>query len=452
MLLTTQDKPISLETQRYWCFLEGMEINDGVKFLQKEGIEEAAAELEDFVTYVDGHPLTLKLIAGYLRSPRNTQLSAIKQEFEIVYKKAKGPHRDKPKAFLSWILDKHLKRLKTKQCRSFWENLSVYRQPFDENAAGWMFTSEQELATETDIEEELIELFNRSLLQQTKDNKYQFLSLVQRYIQQKAKDLTDAHNRAIEYYKSNRKEQPWKTIEDVTEYLEVFYHLCQLKVYSQAYDILNDCYTFLDRQCYIYHIIELYEQLVNEWHPNSTYEEQSKLAQSLINLGVAYRLLEEYQQSIEYYRRSLRIAHKINNIDLKIGSLTNRRNVHLCLKEDAQANSYDRLIENLLQSSSDPQNLAINYGNKGLVYLNKARDLSQLNLHPQVIIEYCEKAIEELDKILAIANQIDICEEIILNTLANKGAAYALMKNHDRAIDFYDRALLMSRNSEFLQL
>ena len=70
--------------------------------------------------------------------------------------------------------------------------------PFNLEAASYMFV-------ETDvkkyiIQKKLIGLCNRSLLRELQDKKFQFESLVQKYILQQANDLTNAHQQAIEYY------------------------------------------------------------------------------------------------------------------------------------------------------------------------------------------------------------------------------------------------------------
>ncbi len=122
LLLTTQEKPIMFQQEGVWHSLKGIKTSDGATLLQRLHIQGTAAELEGFVDYVDGHPLTLELVAGYLREYCYSQLSGIQEfgleQFELVYDEAQGLHRDKQDARLSWILQQHLQRL-TPERQSF---------------------------------------------------------------------------------------------------------------------------------------------------------------------------------------------------------------------------------------------------------------------------------------------------------------------------------------------
>ncbi|NET53825.1 MAG: transcriptional regulator, partial [Merismopedia sp. SIO2A8] len=114
LLLTTQEKPILFQTQLCWYLLQGMNISDGGLLLQQLGIQETIARLRQFSQTVDGHPLTLQLVAGYLREYCNSQLSGAQElgleQFELVAE-AQGLHRDKQDARLSLILQQHFQRL-----------------------------------------------------------------------------------------------------------------------------------------------------------------------------------------------------------------------------------------------------------------------------------------------------------------------------------------------------
>ncbi|NER31921.1 MAG: transcriptional regulator, partial [Symploca sp. SIO1C4] len=138
LLLTTQEKPILFQAQPCWYLLQGMNISDGGLLLQQLGIQETIAQLKLFSQAVDGHPLTLQLVAGYLREYCNSPLSGAwelgLEQFELVAQ-AQGLHRDKQDVRLSWILQQHFQRLSPVQ-QNFLVNLSVYRQAFNHQAAG----------------------------------------------------------------------------------------------------------------------------------------------------------------------------------------------------------------------------------------------------------------------------------------------------------------------------
>jgi hypothetical protein len=170
LLVTTQEKPVLFQPQRCWYDLAGMKISEGAELLQQLGIQGTVTELSDFACAVDGHPLTLRLAAGFLREYCDSQLSRAKElgkQFKQVAAEAEGLHRDKRDACLSWILQQHFERL-TEIQRGFLFNLSVYRQPFDYQAAARMLPADGEVAAMT-IQKLLQELFNRSLLLKTED-------------------------------------------------------------------------------------------------------------------------------------------------------------------------------------------------------------------------------------------------------------------------------------------
>ncbi|MEM9276897.1 MAG: NB-ARC domain-containing protein, partial [Cyanobacteria bacterium P01_F01_bin.143] len=223
ILLTTRDKPQSFQGLLHWYSLEGMKITEGISLLKELEIEGTAEELEDFVRYVDGHPLTIDLVAGYLREYCDSQLSQVAElgleQFDLAYEEAKGVHRNQ-EARLSWIIQQHLERLTTEQ-KKFFIDLSVYRLPFDLEAASYIWLEKD--VTSFVINKKLQELCNRSLLIKAQNNQYIFQALVKEYLsQQEKQDLTIAHQQAVEYYQLYLKEkQSWKVLEDVSEYLEI---------------------------------------------------------------------------------------------------------------------------------------------------------------------------------------------------------------------------------------
>ena len=351
-------------------------------------------------------------------------------QFEQVAAEAEGLHRDKQDACLLWILQQHFGRLTEIQA-SFLFNLSVYRQPFDYQAAARMLASDGEVAAIT-IQRLLSELFNRSLLLKTQDitvaqygktsppapllqgegskssppslqgkgagglgfsknrYKYQYQPLVQQYVQKKATDLSVAHQKAIDYYLLNKKAHPWQTLDDVTEYLEIFYHYCELKQYAQAFDTIRDsssydkcCDNFLNLGGYNAIRVQLYSQLVQEWEPNQ--ENQWKFSASLTSLGNAYDSLGEYQQAIDYYQQSLVIAQEIGDRSGIATSFNNLGNAYYSLGEYNKAIDYYQQSLVIAQEIGDRSGIATSFNNLGNAYYslgeyNKAIDYYQQSL------------------------------------------------------------------------
>jgi len=93
LLITTQDKPKLFQGLPHWYSLGGTFVDD-----------------------VDGHPLTINLVAGYLREYYNSQLSQVEElglgQFELAYEEAEGLHRNKEDARLFWIIQQDCQKSK----------------------------------------------------------------------------------------------------------------------------------------------------------------------------------------------------------------------------------------------------------------------------------------------------------------------------------------------------
>ena len=261
------------------------------------------------------------------------------EQFELIYQEASGLHRKGQDARLSWIIQQHLNRL-TEEPKNFLSNLSVYRLPFDREAAGYMWIEEE--VKPIVIQKKLQQLYNRSLLTKTQNNQYLFQALVREYLHQQEKpDLTNAHQQAIAYYQLYLKEeQSWQVLEDINEYLEIIYHRCELEQYALAKDAIDICYNFLDLRGYYSVLVELYEQLIPRWQDNLQPEDRSQLADSLNGLGVAYRNLGKYQRAIDYHQQSLKIKREIGDRSGEGNSLNNLGNAYNGLGEDQRAIDY----------------------------------------------------------------------------------------------------------------
>ena len=373
LLITTREKPRSFQglQQQHWYSLGGMKIAEGITLLTNLGIRGTATELEKFVRDIDGHPLTIKLVAGYLREYCGSQLSQVAElgleQFDLVYKEAEGPHRNKQDARLSWIIQQHLNRLTPEQ-KNFLIDLSIYRLPFNREAASYMWIEEE--VKPIVIQKKLQELCNRSLLTKTQDNQYLFQALVREYLhQQEKRDLTIAHQQAIEYYQLHLKEeQSWQVLEDVSEYREIIYHYCELKQYASANNVLDICVQFLNLRGYYSVLVELYEQLISGWQHNLQPEDRSRIARSLRNLGNAYNYLGDYRQAIDYYQQSLQIQQEIGNRSGIADSFNNLGLAYRSLGEYQRAIEYHQQSLQIQQEIVNRFGMANSFNNLGLAY------------------------------------------------------------------------------------
>ncbi|MDJ0594071.1 MAG: tetratricopeptide repeat protein, partial [Pleurocapsa sp. MO_226.B13] len=371
LLITTREKPQSFQGLEHWYSLGGMKIAEGIKLLTKLGIRGTEAELEKFVRDIGGHPLTIKLVAGYLREYCQSQLSQVAElgleQFDLVYEEASGLHRNQQDARLSWIIQQHLNRLTPEQ-KNFTLDLSVYRLPFNREAASYMWIEEE--IKPIVIQKKLQELCNRSLLTKTQDNQYLFPALVQEYLYQQQKpNLTTAHLQAIEYYQLHLKEEAyWQVREDVSEYLEIIYHYCELEQYAQANDVLNACFEFLKLRGYYSVLVELYEKLADRWQFNLKPEERYDYAWVLTNLGTVERYLGKVDRTIKFYNQSLAIFQEIGDRSGIANSLMGLGIAYYSLGDYQRAIDYHQQSLAIQQQIGDRSGIAASFNNLGTAY------------------------------------------------------------------------------------
>ena len=433
ILITTQEKPKLFQTQSCWYSLQGMKAKEGAFFLQKLGIQGSFSELEAFAKQVDGHPLTLELVAGFLREYCQSELKQAEklglEKFEQLIEEAKGLHRHKQDVRLLWILEQHFQRL-SPELSSFLVDLSVYRQPFDFQSVRGMLSLDDSVKS-LDIQKMLRELFNRSLLLETLDQRYQYPPLVQLYAKAKVTDLSVAHEKAIAYYLLHTKPSPWQTLEDVTEYLEIFYHRCELQLYAQAFDtVYGECDDFLNLRGYYIIRVELYGRLVQEWKP-SNHDETWSFAASLNSLGNASDSLGQYQQAIEYHQQSLKIFQDIGDISGIASSLNNLGNVYNSLGKYQQALEYYQQSLKIFQYIGNISGIAKSLNNLG----SASRNLGQY----QQAIEYHQQSLKISQDIGDISG--------IAKSLRGLGIASFFLGQYQQAIEYYQQSLKISQDT-----
>ncbi len=480
LLITTQDKPKSFQGSKQWYPLGGMKLAEGVSLLNKLAVQGTIEELEAFVKYVNGHPLTIKLVAGYLSEYCDRQLSQVEtlglEQFELAYQEAKGSHRNKEGARLSWIIQQHLARLNVEQ-QVFLTNLSVYRLPFNWEAASymWMETEEKPFV----IQKKLQEFCNRSLLIKTKDGKFQFESLVQKFILQQTHNLTDAHKKVIEYYKANLKdESSWQVLEDVAEHLEVVYHYYELENFLLACEFFDICFEFLDLQGYYSSTIAICESLVNKWKSNLKSEHEIAFAHLNNKLGNAYFRLSKYDTAINCYNDLLEFSKTKNNVISIAHAFNNLGNVYTyylsdyqtaidCLKQclnitqsfanlpSDEVKEYQYIRANCLNNLANIHNIlekykiAIDFSNESLKITEGKKEQYFLKTYAHSLnilgnaytdTEKYNKAIKHYQKHLEIVQQIkDVSEEArCFNNLAK---VYIALKEYSIAEKYFNESL-----------
>ena len=455
ILLTTREQPNLFRVWEYWYPLEGLKPKKGAQLLQELKIKATEAELEAFSQSVDGHPLTLRLVAGFLREYCGGEWSRVDElglpQEELIFEEAEGQHHERTNARLSWILDQHLQRL-TDQEKRFLFNLTVYRQPFDSKAAVWMWEEENERDRDRGerpfaptikpfrILKELAALRNRSLLLEIGGNRFQFQFLIQRYLQQilvrqyaqQGTDFTFAHQQALKYYRSHLKPEPWGSLDDVSEYLEACYHHCQLQQYAQAYEMAERCHTFLDLRGDYQKLVEMYGTLAQEWQPKSP-EDKTNWGEAWIHLGFAYHLLNKYEEGIECQLRANQIFCEVVDPRGEAKSLYYLGNTYTSKGSYEDAVKFHKKALKIAKKIDDKKEkekiFAAIFGSLGFTYSRKG--------DYKIGIKYSRHSLKIKQKIKDLRGEI--------YSLGDLGYAYFSLGDYQQAIELYQQSLPITR-------
>ncbi|NET90846.1 MAG: tetratricopeptide repeat protein [Kamptonema sp. SIO1D9] len=246
---------------------------------------------------------------------------------------------------------------------------------------------------------------------------------------------TEAHHQAITYYRKHTKpRQQWKTLADVQEYLEIFYHFCELGDYKSAFNIIrdddysDDCVdNFLNLGGYNQIRVELYTQLITNWQPED--RENWRYTASLTSLGNAYDSLGEYQRAIEFHQQSLEIFREIGDRSGEANSVNNLGNAYYSLGEYQRAIEFHQQSLEIFREIGDRSGEANSVNNLGNAYYSLG--------------EY-QRAIEFHQQSLEIKRAIgDRGGEA--NSLGNLGNAYHSLGEYQRVIEFHQQSLEIKR-------
>ena len=432
ILVTTREKPDLKGFE--WLPLKGLKKEEGANLLKELGIQ---GELEAFAELVDGHPLLLKIVALLIKDkyPQDPSLERLADlglgnlQKLLTDRRVVGNHR-RENVGMVLVLDASFERLFDWQ-KIWLQNLSVYRDTFDWEAARAVLPQPSESyslpAERREIERELRKLLKRSLLEEklNHNGQFAFQPVVLEYFRYKAGDQTEAHRRAIDYYYSKVvKKEDWHTIDDLKEYLEIFYHLSQLGEYDSAFDAIRTCDDFLTRRGYYAVQVELYEQLVEAWEQTDARENWNYQA-SLISLGNAYNSLGEYPQAIDYLQQSLEIQQEIGDRYIEAKSLNNLGNAYDFLGEYQKGIDYHQQSLEIKQERGDRSGVASSLTNLGNAYHSLGEDQRAIDYHQQSL---------EISR--GIGDRY-----IEAKSLNNLGNAYHSLGEYQKAIDYLQQSL-----------
>ena len=446
-----------------WLTLDaGLQNSEGALLLESLGARGTDAERERVSERVQGRPLALALIAGWLRAydsfdPQVRYLATRTDLWQV-----EGEHRDQENISVDRVLQWSLDRLTPDQ-QNLLTQVSVLRGAFNYIAAAT-------LVLELSISDaNLDDLERRSLLQilpnRGKDQLrlYRLQPRLQEFVQKRAADLTTAHERAVNYFWSRRQIKLESTQDAITHCEEIFYHQCQLERYCDAASTIWEYDAFLSRRGYSQILVDLYSQLYTDWQPTLT--QQQDYAAVCGNLGNAYQALGQYQRAIDLHQQSLKIAREIGNQGSEANSLSNLGVAYNSLGQYQQAIGFyqksleiEREIGNRGGEANSLGNLGITYASLG--QYQQAIDYYQKSLETKcelgdrvgeaaslgnLGIAYCalgqyQWAIDFHQQHHEIARKLDD-RRGEANSLFNMGIALAQLDQHDEALQSYQQAL-----------
>jgi len=396
LLVTTQIQPEVMERRGEWLNLQGLSAQVGAQLLRDLGIAGTDAKLQEFAEFLNGHPKTLQLVAGYLKEERTPNILAAEElgfrELHQLLNDVDIPYRDKERVTFSWILEKHFQAL-TPDLQSFLGNLSIYRRrPFNSKAAAVVLSEDITPAKGLQAKKALDKLIKRSLLDEVEvrgERGFQFHPFVWQYAKQKAGEQSEQmREKVITYYQNMTTDKTtWETLEDVAPYLEIFYHRCEQQQYGEAFDTISICDKFLDLQGYNTIRIEMYEQLVNAGGKNEL--EKAKFADSLFRLGYAYYHIGQYHKTIEYYKQRVQIAREVKQKHIEADTLDSIGTSYNFLGEHEQAITFNQQalkIQEEVSSRWDQDLIFQNWADSYCDYYSKKQY--------QQAIKYCKQAME----------------------------------------------------------
>jgi len=410
--------------QSRWLTVEqGLEPAEGAALLAALEVEDTEEQRQGVSVQVQGNPLALALIAGWLRQQRPGNRTVTLLQHHPDLGQLAGTHRKEGQISVERVLQWSFDRL-TPENQHLLTQISVLRGAFDAEVAAAL-APEQSVGLPN-----LDDLERRSLLQalpQSNPGSVQQFRLqprIREWVQKRA-DLTPAHTLAIAYFWSHRPREFAKedTLDAISDYEDTFYHQCQLGRYEAALATVLACAAFLRRRGYYQTLAALYGPLHTHWQP--TPAQRQDYAAVCGSLGNAYQSLGQYQQAIDLQQQWLEIARAIGDRGGEARSLGSLGNAYQSLGQ------YQQAID-LQQQSLE---IARAIGDRG----GEARSLGNLGVAYQSLGQY-QQAIDLQQQSLEIARAIGD-RQGEGTSLFNMGFALARLDQHDEALQSYQQAL-----------
>ena len=374
LLLTSREQPVfsaNLLPRCYWLALKGLAEADAIRLVTEDyGLTGTQEELAHFVNRMDRHPLLMQLVSSWMREELGEGVCVTEAEnLGLDLFTVEGYHRD-TETCVREVVAASLARLSAR-LGDILKRLSVLRGIFDLGLA-------QGLTAEV-TDAELRYLARLSLLQEFppeplkgKPRRFQFLPLISMVVQQQADSelLRSAHQAALDYFLAHLPAPPWESLEDLTAYLEGFYHAGELGEWQLAFDILNEerggegknksVNQFLNFQGFYRQRAQLYEQVIV-----GSQCEQDCHRKSLNRLGLCYYSLGQYVKAIAFYQQYQEISEEIGYRQGVAMSLGNLGNCYNSLGQYEKAISHHQQYHDISEEIGDRRGVAISLHNIG---------------------------------------------------------------------------------------
>ena len=445
LLLTSREQPVfsaNLLPRCYWLALKGLAEADAMRLVTEDyGLTGTQEELAHFVNRMDRHPLLMQLVSSWMREELGEGVGVTEAEnLGLDLFTVEGYHRD-TETCVREVVAASLARLSAR-LGDILKRLSVLRGIFDLGLA-------QGLTAEV-TDAELRYLARLSLLQEFppeplkgKPRRFQFLPLISMVVQQQADSelLRSAHQAALDYFLAHLPAPPWESLENLTAYLEGFYHAGELGEWQLAFDILNEerggegknksVEEFLDLQGFYRQRTQLYEQVIA-----GSKREQVCYRKSLNLLGLCYYHLGQYEKAINYHQQSLKIEEEMGN---RQGVASSLGNLGLCYYSFGQ---YEKAIvhhqqhHDINEEIGNRQGVASSLGNLGNCYDS---------------LEQYEKAINHHQRYHDISEEIGFQQGMAIS-LHNIGVAFSKLENNSEAETKIQESLVISKEINFKPL
>lgn len=457
--------------QSRWLTLEqGLTPTEGSALLECLEVGDTPENRATVSEQVQGNPLALSLIAGWLRNeyrqPEERLVSHLSQHTDLF--QLEGKHRGESNISVDRVLQWSVDRLASGQ-QYLLTQLSVLRGALNAELATALVLEPP--VTDTD----LYDLERRSLLQELpKRNQdgqrlFQLQPRIREFVQKRAQNLTTAHERASDYFLTYqpsmwlflddleepvgdflgkfKNEFPNLTLQEsseetVSEHEEAFYHQFQLKQYSKAFETVCAYDGFLSPRGYYKLQVDLYSQLHRDWQPSS--EELRDYGIVCKRLGGAYRSLGQYQRAFEFYQQSLEIRRKIDDREGEAGVLNSLGNTYASIGHNLQAiKFYQQSLEIRHESDHSPKQKLSQSEEEVISFMGLGSAYVSLGQYRQAITFYQQS----LEIVREINNQQNerISRAHEGGVLRGLGNAHYSLGEHQQAYDFYQQSLEIMR-------